>query len=395
MPCPHGKPYPSRCKDCGGNKLCEHGRRKCRCRECGGSQICSHDRIRYGCKECRGPAICIHARIKSECRECGGSRFCIHDIRKSYCVECGGTQLCEHGHKKSICRSCKGSAYCEHERIKYRCKDCNGSMICVHNKHKYYCKDCDGRSYCDHGKLKQYCRDCGGSAYCIHDKLKDICKLCGGKNICKHNKHKSYCKECDGSACCKSEWCSTIPSNRKYKGYCLICFIHLFPEEPITRNYKTKERSVTDFIKDTFPDLSWIQDKRVLDGCSARRPDLLCDLGYQVIMIEVDENQHEKYDDICENRRIMELSKDVGHRPIILIRLNPDRFTDISGTSHAGCWAVNKYGTCSIKNRDEWTKRLNMLKDTVNYWLQNLTEKTIENVHLFFNNSNIDTIVHL
>ena len=39
---------------------------------------------------------------------------------------------------------------------------------------------------------------------------------------------------------CKLYLCDTRPS-KKYKGYCLRCFINLFPNEKVSRNYKTKE----------------------------------------------------------------------------------------------------------------------------------------------------------
>ena len=37
---------------------------------------------------------------------------------------------------------------------------------------------------------------------------------------------------------CQTEGCDKITSNRKYKGHCLHCFMHLFPQEKISRNYK-------------------------------------------------------------------------------------------------------------------------------------------------------------
>jgi len=263
--------------------------------------------------------------------------------------------------------------------MKTRCRDCGGSQICPHNKVRYNCKPCGGGAYCEHGKQKIYCRPCGGSGLCEHDKMKDICKQCGGKKICKHNKHKSYCKECDGSACCKSSWCATIPSNRVYEGYCLICYIHLNPDKPIVRNYKTKERAVADFIKNSFPNQTWIHDKRIADGCSAKRPDLLCDLGDQVVMIEIDEDQHTTYDCSCENKRLMELSSDVGHRPMVLIRFNPDAYDNIPS-----CWKINGLGTCSVIDTTAWTARLRTLKEHLTYWLTNRTTKTVECIELYF-----------
>lgn len=55
---------------------------------------------------------------------------------------------------------------------------------------------------------------------------------------------------------------------------------------------------------------SYIQkDKKYC--CSKRRPDILIDLETHLIIIEVDENQHKGYS--CENKRIMEISQDLGH----------------------------------------------------------------------------------
>ena len=45
-----------------------------------------------------------------------------------------------------------------------------------------------------------------------------------------------------GGRLCKSEWCHTR-LNKKYEGYCLLCFIHLFPDKKTSRNYKTKEEN--------------------------------------------------------------------------------------------------------------------------------------------------------
>jgi hypothetical protein len=68
--------------------------------------------------------------------------------------------------------------------------------------------------------------------------------------------------------------------------------MNLFPDKPVSRNYKTKEYAVVEFVKIKFPDLSLISDKIITDGCSKRRPDLFLDLGNQILIIEIDENQH-------------------------------------------------------------------------------------------------------
>jgi hypothetical protein len=186
---------------------------------------------------------------------------------------------------------------------------------------------------------------------------------------------------------CKSDWCSTIANNNKYDGYCLRCFIYLFPDKPVSRNYKTKEYSVLDFIKTKFPHFDFIADKIISGGCSRRRPDLLLDILYQIIIIEVDENQHTDYDCSCQNKRLMELSQDLGHRPIVFIRFNPDDYKK-DGKNITSCWGQNKNGICVVKKskQKEWLERLNTLEEQIKYWTspENMTDKTIEIIHLYY-----------
>ena len=188
--------------------------------------------------------------------------------------------------------------------------------------------------------------------------------------------------------------CDTQVSRNKYEGYCLRCFIHTFPDKPVSRNYKTKEKTVTDYILSTFPEYDWITDKKIQDGCSSRRPDMLLDLGYQVIIIEIDETHHKDYDCSCENKRIMELSKDVNHRPIVFIRFNPDQYIDSDNNTVKSCWYINKLGICSIekKKEKEWNDRLVSLKSQIKYWCNpnNTTDKTIEIIQLYYDQNKED-----
>ena len=185
---------------------------------------------------------------------------------------------------------------------------------------------------------------------------------------------------------CKTYLCYTLVTE-KYDGYCLYCYINLFPDKPVTRNYKTKEYSVVEYVKEKYPILSWISDKTIKDGCSKRRPDLLLDLGYQIIIIEIDENQHTDYDCSCENKRIMELSQDLNHRPIIFIRFNPDDYL-IDDKKISSCWTLNKKGLCIIKKSKEveWLERLKALEQQIDYWINSSikTNKTVEIIQLFY-----------
>lgn len=369
-------------------KKCEHGKYKFQCVQCGGSQICIHNKVKSICKECKGSAICIHNRIKQHCNDCIGVSICEHDKRRSRCVQCKGGSICIHNKLKSRCIQCGGNDLCEHNVKKEYCIKCEGSQICEHKIKKERCITCGGSQVCEHNKDKNNCVTCHGKNVCDHNKIRYQCVECEGGRICPHKKRKSHCKKCGGSALCKSEWCETVVT-QKYDGYCLHCFIHLFPDKPNTRNYKTKEKAVIDYIFEQFPldKYSWVADKRIQDGCSRKRPDLFLDLGYQIIIVEVDENQHETYDCSCENKRLMEISQDVNHRPIIFIRFNPDEYND-NDKKITSCWGVNKLGVCAVKKTKvkEWTTRLESLKNQVEYWsnTDNITNKTLEVVQLFY-----------
>ena len=185
---------------------------------------------------------------------------------------------------------------------------------------------------------------------------------------------------------CLTQSCPiVVVIKNKYDGYCFRCWIYLHPNDKIARNYKTKEIAVVEYVKTKYPEFSWISDRMISDGCSRRRPDLFLDLGYQIIIIEVDENQHVDYDTSCENRRIMEISRDVGHREIIFIRFNPDDYKsgEINVTS---CWGTNKKSLCVVKKnkKNEWNSRLEELSRNIDYWIHNKSDKMIETINLFY-----------
>ena len=88
-----------------------------------------------------------------------------------------------------------------------------------------------------------------------------------------------------------------------------------------------------------------------------------------------------------ENKRIMELSQDVGHRPMVFIRFNPDDYLS-SDKKVTSCWSLNQLGVCTVKKTKvkEWNERLEALNAQIAYWShpENKTDKTVEIVQLFY-----------
>ncbi len=182
---------------------------------------------------------------------------------------------------------------------------------------------------------------------------------------------------------CQHENCNTRAANPTYKGYCTRCFLYIFPDETITRNYKLKEKHVTDWIQSQFGQHNPIFDKIVNYGCSKRRPDSYIDLLTHVVITECDENQHQNYS--CENKRMMELFQDFGYRHIVFIRFNPDKYIDHDGNTVKSCFKVNKTsGVLIIDVKSAWEQRLNKLKETIQENIDIIPEKTITVINLFY-----------
>jgi len=174
---------------------------------------------------------------------------------------------------------------------------------------------------------------------------------------------------------CVFETCQNrINDTKKYKGYCFRCYMHLFPDAPITNRYKTKEMSVRDFLNSSFPDVTVTHDKRV--QCHLFRPDFVIDMGTHTVVIEVDENQHETYDTSCDNKRLMSIFQGLGSRPMVIIRFNPDDYDGVKS-----CWTRN--GTMVDKG-GPWRKRLAALKAVIDARMARVPEKEVTVEHLFY-----------
>lgn len=354
--------------------------------------LCEHGKKRNICIECGGTSMCPHKKQHQHCKDCGHSSACEHGRQHSDCKDCDGVGICEHGIRRSTCRKCDGSRFCEHNKVKRYCRDCNGSGLCHHNKNRYLCIDCGGSGICGHGKYRQNCVECGGSQTCEHKKQRRNCVECNGAGICEHKKYRNNCGEC-GPRRCKAHdvtKCGTLAKYEKYEGYCLRCFIHLFPDKPVTRNYKVKEQYVTDAImalldahKIVVP-VPVSLDKPV-GGCSSKRPDLFIELLTHAVIVEVDEDQHRSKEyTSCDSAREVILFHDVAERPCVFLRFNPDAYTDKDNKKHKSCFKYNRNGICVLGDKKEFERRIDELFTQVRYHIEVVPEKSITKEYLYY-----------
>jgi hypothetical protein len=82
---------------------------------------------------------------------------------------------------------------------------------------------------------------------------------------------------------------------------------------------------------------------------------------------------------------MMELSQDVYFKNIIFIRFNPDSYK-IGDKKVTSCWTINKNNTYCIKNNklNDWNERLNTLINKIKYSIENIPEKLINIIELYY-----------
>ena len=85
-----------------------------------------------------------------------------------------------------------------------------------------------------------------------------------------------------------------------------------------------KEYAVVRHLKKVI-DYKFIHDSsKMLNNCSKKRPDIYYDLLKHCVIVEIDENQHNTYEDKCECARLNEIVNGIGGKSVIVIRYNPD-----------------------------------------------------------------------
>lgn len=180
---------------------------------------------------------------------------------------------------------------------------------------------------------------------------------------------------------CNTNLCYTRQNpNPQLLGHCTRCFIHLYPESNLFRNFKIKERHTTDFIKYNFSNLSYVIYDGQTGGCSKRRPDVYIDLLTHIIIIEIDENQHKKYETTCEVLKMNQLFEDFGFRPIIFIRFNPDTYINKYKNKIGSCFKIDTQTGILIidpQKKAEWMSRLDELKNKIQYHINNIPSDNI------------------
>ena len=334
----------------------------------------------FGFKDGNGTQFCSKHKeinmINLLCKlcECGKSRptYNYHGLKANFCKDCRKEDMINVNDKMCECGIVKPSFNYEGEKPRF-CSNCRKiGMINVKDKvckcgkipnfnyiglKPEYCSQCKKpdmidvthtRCKCDKvqpsfnykGLTPEYCKDCKEDNMIMLRKRKCITcnehqatyNITGLKaeycNSCKTNEMINVVDKCKNEHCVRS-------GNIKYKYYCTFCYQHLFPNDEASKNIriKTKENYVRDFLKEINSE--FIHDIPLWTGncdCSHRRRiDFRKLIGNTLLCIEVDENQHKRYEKKDEEIRYDDLFMIHGGK-FIFIRFNPDSFTNSLGT---------------------------------------------------------------
>ena len=115
------------------------------------------------------------------------------------------------------------------------------------------------------------------------------------------------------------------------KGLCYYC-------RPATIQAHSKELAIKALLEAQLGHIDFVHDKvneAILDcACRRYRPDFWAELPTLVLVVEVDERQHEIYEPSCELRRLVELLAACMGKPLVVLRYNPDGYKTLGETQH-------------------------------------------------------------
>lgn len=270
--------------------------------------------------------------------------------------------------KYQICHeiNCKNNANYNYG-YEFKGKYCNNhksdTMIHIKNN-KCQEKNCNNKAI--YGIIQQR------KQYCNNHKKDNMVIL--------DNMHK--CSLCDNSynfIVNNVKFCSEHILSKKHevnlKKICRICDIEEYSnyicEQCKLLSHK-KEYSIVRFIKKKIK-IPFIHDSNEpVKECSNKRPDIFYDLLTHVLIVEIDENQHKTYSDICECARINNIVNSIGGKSVIFIRYNPDKI-------------YNNKNEINI----ELTTKLNLLIKTISDEInKNYDNFIVKIIQLFYDDDN-------
>jgi hypothetical protein len=192
-----------------------------------------------------------------------------------------------------------------------------------------------------------------------------------------------------------------------YDSMCVRCFCATNPDDDRAARAKAsihvREQTAMAIVKKAFPEYNWKFDQTIgvrlvgRLGTTRFRPDARTTHVDRVLILEIDEHSHRRY--LCAKEREREASFVVQckSKVVILIRFNPDAYTDYKGVRHPSCFSAPSKATGSVhvhpKQKAQWEARMKELVSTIRYQLDpdtvlppKQTDRPMLTTELFYDN---------
>jgi hypothetical protein len=362
--------------------------------------ICKNKRPYFGLKEgtpthCSDCKLPEHNNVVSKkCESCKKTVATFGLTKATHCGACKTSEMKDLKHAMCLkCEKTRPSYNYSGEKIPLYCKLCKlDDMIDVVNDMCIVCNKTQPSFNYSTEISALYCVKCKlPGMFDIHTIKCNICNITSATYGVEGDKNPSRCKTHKDSemidiihTSCITRMCNTRVTD-KYQGYCMRCYIYQFPEAEVSKVYRIKEKHVTDFVAKSFPEISMTLNKQIDGGCSKRRPDIFIDRLTHCVIVEIDEEQHKNYDTTCETARLNELYTDLGDRPLILIRFNPDAYIKNGKKMPSSFKAHATLGVPVVANKKEWSMRMDILTDIIEKHINNVPIEPLTMDYVFYN----------
>ena len=182
---------------------------------------------------------------------------------------------------------------------------------------------------------------------CVDHKQENMINIAASQKCFKCD-NESIAKYKDGNGYCVDHYPETKKVNTYKKNckYCMNCESDYICDDCKSRRH-LKEYDVVTYLKKNIYKECMTDTNKPVDECSKRRPDVYYDCFTHVVIVEIDEDQHRRYDSSCECARLSEIMSSIAGKPGIIIRYNPDKIMN-----------KNEEITVSKKKRLKYLKKI-------------------------------------
>jgi hypothetical protein len=292
------------------------------------------------------------------------------------CVECKkviASYGLNDGGKATHCKSCKTDEMVDVRSKRCACPEAQRASFALPGDPPSCCKSCK-----QPGMVDVVSKRC---AYMIEDEENQTqCdkQAIGGTD---------YCLEHDGGKKCERDGCGVVVYHKdKEKRFCMEHY-HQFHGTENPKYLKIKEKAFHKALAERFKELRFSWNK-YLHFVKYVQPDWYILLKLFHLIIELDQGQHKdktKYPEEKERNKTQSIVDNLpDERPLVLIRINPDCYTNKKNELVRGIWLNS--GKATGLQQHEFNRRFNLLVETIQGFLD-LTEQPkqkLTEIKLFF-----------